>query len=170
MGSADDLRRALTKCQPPGICAAWEDGRLLCLQIASSELFSVHVLQLKRTNVGIALVTSPRVLFLDEPTSGGPTCTLTSCGYSCILTMSAFVLVLYPLLYGIYPLLNGGKGSGHNDAWQPLCKHVARLHLAPLSSHLHGLPCLQAWTRSRPLRQVASAYCQQSWSLQLTCC
>jgi hypothetical protein len=28
------------------------------------------VLQLKRTNVGIALVASPRVLFLDEPTSG----------------------------------------------------------------------------------------------------
>ena len=28
------------------------------------------VLQLKRTNVGIALVANPRVLFLDEPTSG----------------------------------------------------------------------------------------------------
>jgi ATP-binding cassette, subfamily G (WHITE), member 2 len=26
----------------------------------------------KRTNVGIALVTSPKVLFLDEPTSGKP--------------------------------------------------------------------------------------------------
>ena len=27
-------------------------------------------MQSKRTNVGIALVSSPRVLFLDEPTSG----------------------------------------------------------------------------------------------------
>ena len=27
-------------------------------------------LQAKRTNVGIALVSNPRVLFLDEPTSG----------------------------------------------------------------------------------------------------
>ena len=66
----NDSRSALMRCQPPGICAAWEDGRLLWLPSASSELVSVHVLQLKRTNVGIALVTSPRVLFLDEPTSG----------------------------------------------------------------------------------------------------
>ena len=28
------------------------------------------MLQLKRTNVGIALVANPQVLFLDEPTSG----------------------------------------------------------------------------------------------------
>lgn len=28
------------------------------------------MVQSKRTNVGIALVSSPRVLFLDEPTSG----------------------------------------------------------------------------------------------------
>ena len=28
------------------------------------------MVQAKRTNVGIALVSSPRVLFLDEPTSG----------------------------------------------------------------------------------------------------
>jgi ABC-type multidrug transport system ATPase subunit len=27
-------------------------------------------MQAKRTNVGIALVSNPRVLFLDEPTSG----------------------------------------------------------------------------------------------------
>ena len=32
-----------------------------------------HV-QAKRTNVGIALITSPRVLFLDEPTSGESSC------------------------------------------------------------------------------------------------
>lgn len=34
--------------------------------------FCETVLQLKRTNVGIALVANPRVLFLDEPTSGKP--------------------------------------------------------------------------------------------------
>ena len=28
------------------------------------------VLQAKRTNIGIALITNPQVLFLDEPTSG----------------------------------------------------------------------------------------------------
>lgn len=33
------------------------------------DLVYVHV-QLKRTNVGISLVSNPRVLFLDEPTSG----------------------------------------------------------------------------------------------------
>ncbi len=37
------------------------------------------VLQLKRTNVGIALVASPRVLFLDEPTSGK----LFAAGHAC---------------------------------------------------------------------------------------
>lgn len=31
-------------------------------------------MQLKRTNVGIALVSNPRVLFLDEPTSGTTDC------------------------------------------------------------------------------------------------
>ena len=33
-------------------------------------LTSVTVLQCKRTNIGVALVTDPRVLFMDEPISG----------------------------------------------------------------------------------------------------
>lgn len=40
-----------------------------CAYTALANLVNVHV-QLKRTNVGISLVSNPRVLFLDEPTSG----------------------------------------------------------------------------------------------------
>ena len=36
------------------------------------EMFKRHWWQVKRTNVGVALITSPKVLFLDEPTSGVP--------------------------------------------------------------------------------------------------
>ena len=55
---------------------------------------SVHVLQLKRTNVGIALVTSPRVLFLDEPTSGVANLHPDKLWPLQHLTLSAFVLKL----------------------------------------------------------------------------
>ena len=43
----------------------------VCVLLAQrvANLVCVHV-QLKRTNVGISLVSNPRVLFLDEPTSG----------------------------------------------------------------------------------------------------
>lgn len=38
------------------------------------EIFALRMpkwcLQAKRTNIGIAMITNPRVLFLDEPTSG----------------------------------------------------------------------------------------------------
>lgn len=36
--------------------------------------------QAKRTNIGIALITNPRVLFLDEPTSGLDSFTGVWCG------------------------------------------------------------------------------------------
>eukprot|EP00891_Asterochloris_glomerata_P001938 jgi/Astpho2/1938/gw1.00038.347.1_t len=57
-GGVDDLisKLALQSCQNTVIGSPLERG------VSGGEL--------KRTNVGIALVTSPRVLFLDEPTSG----------------------------------------------------------------------------------------------------
>ena len=53
----------------------WNQSRwfMLCnmhFLLLHSYQYSECVLQLKRTNVGIALVANPRVLFLDEPTSG----------------------------------------------------------------------------------------------------
>ena len=39
-------------------------------QMQASLLKPRGVLQAKRTNIGIALITNPQVLFLDEPTSG----------------------------------------------------------------------------------------------------
>jgi ABC-type multidrug transport system ATPase subunit len=47
--------------------------RLLCsrhVKIGNALTKGVSGGQAKRTNIGIALITSPRVLFLDEPTSG----------------------------------------------------------------------------------------------------
>lgn len=46
------------------------------------------VLQLKRTNVGIALVASPRVLFMDEPTSGK----LYGAGHACAACLAKVLL------------------------------------------------------------------------------
>lgn len=104
--------------------------------------------------------TSPRQVW--------PTCIPTNFGHSKILTLS-------PVCADFVPpqkrhALTLGRGTGHDNTWQLLWKHVGHLKPAPLSSISHGLLYLQAWTRSQPLRQVAFAYCQQCWSLLLPCC
>lgn len=38
--------------------------------LSKSDSFLLACEQAKRTNIGIALITNPRVLFMDEPTSG----------------------------------------------------------------------------------------------------
>lgn len=47
-------------------------GESCLVLLSSSGLWYVQcdVVQAKRTNIGIAMITNPRVLFLDEPTSG----------------------------------------------------------------------------------------------------
>ncbi len=40
------------------------------VMIGSASVKGISGGQAKRTNIGIALITNPRVLFLDEPTSG----------------------------------------------------------------------------------------------------
>ena len=53
------LTEQATAADPDGVCNRTDQGDLWC---AGG--------QCKRVNIGIALVTNPRVLFLDEPTSG----------------------------------------------------------------------------------------------------
>jgi ABC-type methionine transport system ATPase subunit len=55
--------RALSGC-PATECVRFLDGK--CLFCAVNRAGG----QCKRVNIGIALVSDPRVLFLDEPTSG----------------------------------------------------------------------------------------------------
>ena len=53
-------------------------------------LLTVHAGgQCKRTNIGIALVSDPRVLFLDEPTSGLDSYTANEVRASCRLMVNA---------------------------------------------------------------------------------
>lgn len=46
-------------------------GLFFCVQAGSlPHAVLAYCMQAKRTNIGIAMITNPRVLFLDEPTSG----------------------------------------------------------------------------------------------------
>ena len=47
--------------------------------------------QSKRTNIGLALVTNPRVLFLDEPTSGLDSFTANEVSCICLLSIRTLI-------------------------------------------------------------------------------
>lgn len=67
---------------------------------AGAECSCCMSVQLKRTNVGIALVSNPRVLFLDEPTSGNVTWPLIEAQcLICVMHKSAAVTALLLLAH-----------------------------------------------------------------------
>ena len=61
--------------------------------------------QAKRTNVGIALITNPRVLFLDEPTSGLDRHCI--CSFGCSVMRIDSTHVFMPFLYWLHATLDG---------------------------------------------------------------
>ena len=116
-------------------------GKLLCLHIASSEVVAVHVLQLKRTNVGIALVTSPRVLFLDEPTSGVASLHPYELRrHSSTLTLAALVLMLCPLTSSTYCMVGKAQGMMMHGNRCATMLHTCALQLS-VAPHMDCCVC-----------------------------
>ncbi len=86
--------------------------------------------QAKRTNIGIALVTSPRVLFLDEPTSGLDSFTSNEVSFGSALSqdpdlgtcgMVAKSDIWPPRLFSSMATLEVSKNSLGNISLQSLC-------------------------------------------------
>ena len=50
--------------------ASFLRGLIVCKAYEDLSSWEAGNMQAKRTNIGIAMITNPRVLFLDEPTSG----------------------------------------------------------------------------------------------------
>ena len=54
-----------------GVTRSWPSPAFRHAPLSPGPTLVLHPpFQAKRTNIGIALITNPRVLFLDEPTSG----------------------------------------------------------------------------------------------------
>ena len=54
----------------PDVCCVAAPQRCRDVRIGTQLARGISGGQAKRVNIGIALITNPRVLFLDEPTSG----------------------------------------------------------------------------------------------------
>lgn len=130
-----------------GICvlAHAAHGNLVCV-----------LLQLKRTNVGISLVSNPRVLFLDEPTSGA------TFVFPVIITWCNVMLLPSPLLMHL-PAALGPASAG---AALPLPLPPACCCVDPMQdAHLTVLP----WPRCTWLVPFA-AYRHMSHCIQSELC
>ena len=112
-----------------------------CVCILQALNLLLYVLQLKRTNVGIALVTSPRVLFLDEPTSGvADLHPYELRRHSSTLTLSALVLMLCPLTSSTYCMVAKAQGMMMHGNCCATMLHTCALHLS-VAPHMDCCVC-----------------------------
>jgi ABC-type multidrug transport system ATPase subunit len=125
--------------------------------------------QAKRTNIGIALITSPRVLFLDEPTSGLDSFTanevmtvvqgLAADGVTILATIHSPTAYAFSLFDSLMMLVSGSQAlQAHTGEQSVHHGHTHWLGVDPLAPH----PCIfSAAVRLVPVDQLCCAIHRQ---------